>query len=173
MHALIVYESLFGDTEEIARAVAEGLGSATLRSVDDAPRDLAGYDLLVVGAPTHVHGLSRPSTRKAAAEQARGNPQHEIGLREWLGGFRVLPPGTTTAAFDTRLAKPRWLTGSAARAASKVLRSVGHPTVVPPMSFFVEVVNGDTRLVDGESARARVWGATLARRLDRTGPGRG
>ncbi|MFI5612052.1 flavodoxin family protein [Amycolatopsis sp. NPDC051903] len=173
MRALIVYESFFGDTEEIARAVAEGLGSATVHPVDDAPRDLAGYDLLVVGAPTHVHGLSRPSTRKAAAEQARGSPQHEIGLREWLGDFRVLPPGTTTAAFDTRLAKPRWLTGSAARSASKMLSRIGHPTVVPPMSFFVEVVSGDTRLVDGESARARVWGATVAHRLDRTGSGPG
>ncbi|QYN18671.1 flavodoxin [Amycolatopsis sp. DSM 110486] len=173
MHAIVVYESMFGDTEEVARAVADGLDSAEVVPVDLAPRNLMGCDLLVVGAPTHVHGLSRPSTRKAAVEQAPdGTRTHEPGMREWLGGFHVLPPGTTTAAFDTRLRKPVWLTGSAARAAGKFLRRLGHPPVVPATSFFVEVVDGETRLVDGERARAREWGESLAR-TQRTGSGRG
>ncbi|MFF4595905.1 flavodoxin family protein [Amycolatopsis sp. NPDC001319] len=173
MHAIVVYESMFGDTEEVARAVADGLGSAEVVPVDLAPRDLMGRDLLVVGAPTHVHGMSRPSTRKAAAEQApEGTRTHESGMREWLGGFHVLPPGTTTAAFDTRLRKPRWLTGSAARVADKILRRLGHPPIVPATSFFVEVVDGETRLVEGERARAREWGESLAR-AQRTGSGRG
>ncbi|WP_326834998.1 flavodoxin domain-containing protein [Amycolatopsis rhabdoformis] len=171
MRTLIVYESMFGSTEELARAVADGLGSADVVPVERAPHDLTGYDLLVVGAPTHVHGLSRPATREAAADQApAGTRTHELGAREWLGTLNVLPPGLDTAVFDTRLAKARWLTGSAAHAAAKLLRRLGHEPAVPPASFFVEVSGGDTRLVEGEPARAAAWGADLAAvRQARTG----
>ncbi|WIX75616.1 flavodoxin domain-containing protein [Amycolatopsis carbonis] len=172
MREVIVYESMFGTTEELARAVAEGLGAADVVPVDTAPHDLAGHDLLVVGAPTHVHGLSRPATRKAAAEQTpEGTRTHEPGMREWLATFQILPPGLDTAVFETRLAKPRWLTGSAARAVAKVLRRLGHAPVVPPASFFVETAGSKTRLVEGERARARAWGASLAA-ARRTRPGR-
>ncbi|MEV0067949.1 flavodoxin [Amycolatopsis sp. NPDC050768] len=172
MGAAIVYESMFGTTEELTRAVAEGLGAADVVPVDTAPHDLAGRDRLVVGVPTHVHGLSRPATRKAAAEQApEGTQTHEPGMREWLAAFRILPPGLDTAVFWTRLAKPRWLTGSAARAVAKILRRLGHAPVVPPASFLVEAAGSETRLVEGARARARVWGASQAA-ARRAWPGR-
>ena len=75
MKALIVYESMFGNTHAVAEAVAAGLRPAVQTEVrrvaEVAPEAVAEADLLVVGAPTHVHGLSRPSTRKAAAESAK------------------------------------------------------------------------------------------------------
>ncbi len=54
--ALVVFESMFGNTEAIARAVADGLGG--------------GAEVDVVGGPTHAFGMSRPSTRRSAAQQA-------------------------------------------------------------------------------------------------------
>ncbi|MGW7532516.1 flavodoxin family protein [Amycolatopsis sp. NPDC054798] len=165
MHAIVVYESMFGNTEEVARAVAAGLDTADLYPVDGAPRKLDGYDLLVIGAPTHAHGLSRPSTRKAAAGQRpEGVRTREPGIREWLGEFGVLPPAMDTAVFDTRLGKPRWLTGSAARTVGKLLRDLGHPPLAPEESFFVEVHGDETELSAGEAERAREWGAGLRSR---------
>ncbi|RJQ87280.1 flavodoxin family protein [Amycolatopsis panacis] len=161
MRAIVVYESMFGNTEEVAYAVGEGCGASEVFAVNQAPGDLRGYDLLVVGAPTHVHGLSRPSTRKAAAEQEQGGARTgEPGLREWLGAFAALPPALETAVFDTRIGKPRWLTGSAARSAAKILRDLGRaPAEVE--SFLVEGDGPDTKLVAGEATRARDWGAGL------------
>ena len=100
MKALIVYESMYGNTRAVAEAVAAGLrpwAKTEVYSVAEVtPAAVAEADLLVVGAPTHVHGLSRPSTRKAAAESAEAPDSgltlepdaRETGVREWLKGLR-------------------------------------------------------------------------------------
>src|SRR4051794_1781497 len=87
--ALVVYESMFGCTEEVARAIADGLldGGFTIRVVDvrDAePACEIGFDLLVVGAPTHAFSLSRPRTRQDAVRQGARPGAADAGLREWL-----------------------------------------------------------------------------------------
>ena len=53
MKAVVVYESLWGNTAAIARAIAEGIGpDAAALSTDEATGDaLAGADLVVAGAP--------------------------------------------------------------------------------------------------------------------------
>lgn len=120
MRALVVYESMYGNTEEIAQAVRNGLlGSvaAELVEVSDAPGALPDdVDLLVVGGPTHGFGMSRPGTRDTARKQAGESlVSRGRGIREWL---TELPPArrdVLSATFDTRFDKPRWLTGSAAR----------------------------------------------------------
>src|SRR5262245_35405658 len=109
---------MYGNTHLVADAVAEGL-----RSVDDATADVVGVahvsddvladaDVVVVGGPTHVHGLSRPSTREAAVEDAH-KPDRDLelepdaegeGLREWFDAVGSLP--SLAAAFDTRLDAP-------------------------------------------------------------------
>ena len=67
MRALVVYESMFGNTEAVARAVADGLAEmhdVDLREVSQAPiAVIARVDLIVVGGPTHAFSLSRPATR--------------------------------------------------------------------------------------------------------------
>ncbi|HEX6918357.1 MAG TPA: flavodoxin domain-containing protein, partial [Phycicoccus sp.] len=75
--ALVVYESMFGNSEQVARAVAAGAGevmSVDVREVTTAPTELGGYDVVVIGGPTHAFTMSRPSTRREAREQgaARG-----------------------------------------------------------------------------------------------------
>src|SRR6187455_2965455 len=88
MRALVVYESMFGNTQAIASAVARGLSgrmAVDLVEVTDAPTRVAA-DLVVAGGPTHAFSMSRPATRESAAEQAHGRPlvSRGSGLREWL-----------------------------------------------------------------------------------------
>jgi len=74
MRAVVVYESMYGNTHQVAEAIGAGLRSSFEVSVvpvsEAGPAVLADADLLVVGGPTHVHGMSRTSTRKAAVEAA-------------------------------------------------------------------------------------------------------
>jgi len=74
MDAIVVYESVFGNTRAVAEAIAEGLGSAPVLSVHEAAKRSGSVDLLVVGGPTHMHGLSTTRSRRLAAEGA-----HEDG----------------------------------------------------------------------------------------------
>ncbi|MEU8105158.1 flavodoxin family protein [Nonomuraea muscovyensis] len=164
MYALVVYESMFGNTRQIAEAVAEGLGSAMeVRVVEvGAAPPVVGEDvaLLVVGGPTHAFGMSRASTRQSAARQADGPLVSQgRGLREWLADLRTSSPLLGSAAFDTRVYKPR-LPGSAARAVARRLRAAGVRMVVPAQSFYVTGTPGP--LVGGEADRARRWGEGLA-----------
>jgi flavodoxin len=168
--ALIVYESILGNTEEIARAVAEGLGrshtvtvSEVGRAPDVIPEDV---DLLVVGGPTHAFGLSRPESRREAATETTGPvPTSGRGLREWLEA--LTPSGTPTpfATFDTRISQH--FPGSAAKKAHKRLRAKGFRSLEEPQSFIVHGKAGP--LAEGEPDRARDWGEALGRRLDDSG----
>jgi hypothetical protein len=164
MRALIVFDSMFGNTGQIARAVADGLAEharVDLIRVDDVRGDVDDdVDLLVVGGPTHAHGMSNRTTRRASPQQvADGATPGAIGLREWLGALAPPPRAVAAAAFDTRFDKPAWLTGSAARGAAKRLRARGFTLAAPPESFFVAAGNGP--LAEGELDRARHWGRTL------------
>ena len=74
VHALVVYESMFGNTAAIARAIADGLAAkldVQIVEVSKAPTTLGEIDLVVAGGPTHVFGLSRPSTRRSAGSRLR------------------------------------------------------------------------------------------------------
>jgi hypothetical protein len=169
-HALVVFESMFGNTQVIARSVADGLAQrmrVDLVEVGAAPTALErDVDLLVVGGPTHAFGMSRSGTRQSAAQQSeRGLVSGRIGLREWLSTLPKGPPSVAVATFDTRIAKPR-LPGSAAAAAGKRLRRLGFRFVVPPTSFYVEGTTGP--LLDGEPERARRWGEELGAAIGAT-----
>ncbi len=164
MRVLVVHESMFGNTAEIAEAISTGVSTlpdveAELVPVRRAPTDLHDVDLLVVGAPTHAFSLSRASTRADA--KSKGGDElaaDAIGVREWI---EQLDPagGPAVATFDTRVRRPR-LPGSAARAARKRLRGRGLRAVEPPMTFWVDGTSGP--LLAGEADRARRWGADLA-----------
>lgn len=166
MRVFMVYESMFGNTQKIAQAVADGLtpyAQVELVEVGDAAGFPDDVDLVVVGGPTHAFGLSRPDSRRSAAKQATDPVvSRRIGLREWLAAFH--PPRRLAAAvFDTRVHKPVWLAGSAARGAAKRLRRAGCTLIATPESFFVTGTTGP--LSDGELERAGRWGASLGAQL--------
>lgn len=170
MRALVVYESMYGNTRAIAAAVAEGLRGSyevDLVAAGRATRALVGgADLLVVGGPTHMHGLSRPSSRKAAAE-ASARPSGPaldpdaggMGLRTWLEELAAARDGAPAAAFDTRLTGPSAFTGRAGVAISRRLRRLGYRQAASPESFLVDKQN---HLLPGELQRAAQWGSRLA-----------
>lgn len=172
MYVLVVYESMFGNTAAVARAVADGLAGGGPTGGDPAGQQVrvrvaevntrpeaTAADAVVVGAPTHAFGMSRPATRADAARQGAQAPV-ELGLREWLATLRR--PGLTVAAFDTRIANPL-VPGSAAKKAARSLRRAGCRLLTPAESFLVTGTKGPLR--DGELERARTWGADLATRM--------
>jgi hypothetical protein len=162
-HVLVVYESMFGNTRIVAEAVAAGLASGAkvdLVEVGEAPIALdPPLDLLVVGAPTHAFGLSRPETRaQAAADATRPLVSQGPGLREWLQQLDRNAAQPRVAAFDTRV---RHVPGSAARAALRALRRRGLRAAADPASFWVTGKQGP--LARGEQERAERWGEQLVR----------
>ncbi len=166
---MIVYESMFGNTHAIADAVGKGL-EPTLELVvvplAEAGRERLGdADLLMVGGPTHFHGMSRPRSRKWAAGIAH-KPSNDLvldrnaegpGVRDWLASLGHAH--TKVAAFDTRYTGLAGLTGRASKAISRKLRKHGFEVVAKPESFLVDSKH---HLEPGEEARAQEWGKRLA-----------
>jgi len=143
MNALVLYDSRYGNTERIAETIALALQEelptrlAAVDDVEDCAALIADADLVVVGGPTHRHGVSDPL--RAAVEC--------LGARA-LDGVRA-------ATFDTRLHGARVLTGSAAVRLGRLLRHRGAWLVVPPASFLVD--SGTGPLGAGELEHAHEW----------------
>jgi hypothetical protein len=165
MKAVVVYESLWGNTAAVARAIAEGLGpEARALCTDEAGAEaIAGADLVVAGSP--VLGFSLPTDQML--EGIRTNPGNaptppdlsHPSLRSWLAS---LPAATGRfAAFETRMRGP--FPGGAVRGIGKALAAAGYTELAEPASFHVTGKYGPLR--DGEIDRARAWGAELAKAL--------
>ena len=167
MNAIVMYESIYGNTRRVAEAIAEGLGGAPVVPVSDADDQvLAEVDLLVAGGPTHMHGMTTSLSRKLAVDGAQEDGHADVepsaaegpGLRGRLA--RLDGNGRRAAAFDTRIDRSPALVGSAARGIARRLRHRGYELTAEPESFFVEDAEGP--LAEGELDRARSWGQTLA-----------
>ncbi|WP_214322560.1 flavodoxin family protein [Nonomuraea sediminis] len=159
MYALVIYESMFGNTRRVAEAVAKGLSShlrAETVEVSRAPDSVGGeVGLLVIGGPTHAFSMTKPTTRASAARHAtKPLVSPGIGIREWLDRARLGHVQAT--AFDTRV---RHMPGSAARAAVTRLHRLGATIAGSTQSFYVIDATGP--LMDGELERARDWGEQL------------
>ena len=169
MRAVIVYESMFGNTHAIADAVGNGLEpmlEVVVVPLAEAGRERLGdADLLVVGGPTHFHGMSRLRSRKWAVGMAQ-KPSNDLvldrdaegpGVRDWLAS---LGHGhTKVAVFDTRFEGLAGFTGRASKAIMRKLRKHGFEVVAKPESFLVDSKH---HLEPGEEARAEEWGKRLA-----------
>ena len=149
MSALVVYESVYGNTRAVAEAISAGLvplGEVELRPVHEAG-DVREAELLVVGGPTHMHGLTSSFSRRAAVKAGEEDgaavepgAAEELGLRQWLADLSG--ERRAAAAFDTRIDRSPTLTGSAARGIARRLRAGGYQLVADSESFFVEDAEG-------------------------------
>ena len=176
MKITIVYESMFGNTHEVAEAIGRGLREAKpdadvkcVAVADAAPELVKSTDLLVVGGPTHIRGMTSSFSRNLGVSgenkaEAKGEPVHELdedaegpGVREWFDGLPKVEGGGRAAAFDTRLGSP--MAGGAARAIARRLHKHGFHLVSDPEGFVVEDAHGPVRA--GELERATQWGAQL------------
>jgi len=168
VRALVVFESMYGNTHTIADRIADGLRPAfdvTVCAVADAtPTLVAASDLVVVGGPTHLHGMSSNTSRRAAVDALAKDDTLVLdedaegpGLRDWFD--KIGAQSVAAAAFDTRVDAPPVLTGRASKGIAKRLRKHGFRVIADPESFLVDK---RSHLLDGEEGRARAWGAKLA-----------
>jgi len=159
MKTLIVYDSFFGNTEKIAQAIGNSLGSKedveTLRVSDIKLEQLIGLELIIVGSPTRVF---KPT-------KAIMNFLNKIPL-DSLKGVKV-------AAFDTRIStvdvNSRFLNilvklfGYAAKPIADKLEKKGGSLIIPPEGFFVKDSEGP--LKDGEPERAADWAKLIMKKI--------
>jgi flavodoxin len=143
MKSGVVYASHSGNTRQIAEAMADVLrtyGPVELISVDEARRTPADCDLLLVGAPTEGHGV----------------PKDMRAFLELVTAADVA--GVAAAAFDTRVAWPKIVSGSAASKIEAHLRDAGAKIVAPAESF---IVTTEPELKPGEIEKATAWALQL------------
>ena len=156
MKTLIIYDSVFGNTRQIAEAMGSALGTPEMAGVYHVSQvtagQLAGVDLLMVGSPTRGF---RPT--EATRNFLNGLAPHS------LDGIRV-------AAFDTRISVDEVhsaflsfmvkIFGYAARPIADRLKAKGGRLAAPPEGFFVMASEGP--LKEGELQRAMDWAKSLA-----------
>jgi hypothetical protein len=172
MRAQVLYESMFGDNQQVARAIAAGLTeggiSAEAVEIGTAPLEVEpGLDLLVVGSPNHAWSMPRAATRQdAATKTEQPLVSSGIGVREWLASAS-LPAGTRTVAYDTRGSHPKAVVAMdhASAQIEKGLKALGGSRLVKAEHFLVADMKGP--LEPGELDRAQAWGRTLAGLLTR------
>jgi len=148
-NAIIVYDSLYGNTEKVARALAQGLeksGSVkvTLSRANEADVSrLVGYDLILVGGPTHAWNASEP-------------------IRKFLDkiGESALK-GKKAFAFDTKM-KSR-LAGSGAKHIEERLSKLGAEVMKERMSAIVKGKEGP--LEDGSESKFTSIGLEIAKAI--------
>lgn len=161
MHAVVVFETLWGNTEQLAREIAQGIGVEATEVMDavSAPAVLeSDVDLLVVGGPSHAFSMSSEKTRASARQQgAESIPLR--GIREWIASLSSPGRDVPVATFDTRVTSPR-LPGSAAKKAMKRLVALGFRPAAMPETFGVHGYSGPVS--DEELERARRWGEQFA-----------
>ena len=170
--ALVIYESMYGNTEQIARAIGDGLAErmqVDVVEVGVAPTRLAAdVGLVIVGGPTHAFSMSRPGTRASAAKETESAlVSGGIGVREWLEGLET-SESPVAAAYDTHVDHPRFLrhVGSAAAAIAKQQEKLGMEVVAEPKHFWVAGSLGPLR--DGELQRAHDFGRSVAEKAGMT-----
>jgi flavodoxin len=145
MRTLIIYDSTYGNTKQLALYIAEALRPyGPVQAVPAAEIDQLDHpqwDILLLGGPTQLRRISPP-----------------LNILLKMLPRRALR-GRSTATFDTRYQKPGWLTGSAAQRLASRLRRAGATLLLPPESFFVTTARGP--LLEGELDRAAQWANLL------------
>jgi flavorubredoxin len=147
--ALVVYHSVYGNTEKLAKALAIGLqdGGCDVETAKvDAVKfdELSKIDLLCVGTPVHAWNVSKP------AREFLERLENQEGLS-----------GKKAFAFDTKMKSK--LAGTAGGKIEKKLKQLGFEIAEPAKSAVVKGREGP--LEEGAEDTFRKIGADLAKRL--------
>jgi len=151
MKALIIYDSFFGNTEQIAQAIGNALGSQEeveiLRVSNVNPEQLTGLKLLIVGSPTRGFRPTEAITGFLKRISTNG-----------LTGVKVAAFDTRLSASDIESSALRFLVKTGGYAAKRIanrLRKSGGDLIMPPEGFFVKGTEGP--LKEGELERSADW----------------
>jgi flavodoxin len=150
VNALVVYHSQFGNTQQVAEAIAQRLQPVgevrTVRAERLTAEDLQDAGLLVMGTPTHKMNL--PQAVRPVFEQL---PKRSLR-------------GVAIAAFDTSYKMGAFLARfTAAKKIDRSLRKFGGKRLVLPETFHVEE-HHEGPLCEGEIERAGAWAETVLER---------
>lgn len=145
MRALVIYDSNFGNTKQIADTIAVQFGNnAVSKSVNDIKQsDLDGINLLIVGSPINAW---RPT--KKISDFLNDLSSHKLN-------------GIQAAAFDTRV--KLFISGNAAKKIEKALRNSGANLIVPAVGFYVKGNEGP--LLEGEIKKAEEWAQLIKSKI--------
>jgi len=138
---LVVYDSLYGNTAQIAEAIGAAVAESRVLRISEAkPSELSSFDRVIIGAPTQGGRASD-------------------AMQTFLSGIESLE-GVKVAVFDTRL-RARWVKvfGYAAGKIAESAKTLGATLIVEPEGFIVEGKEGP--LVEGELERAAAWAKNL------------
>lgn len=175
MDAVVVYESLWGNTEAVARAIAHGFGdrAMVLPTTKATEARISSAQLIVAGAPVHALGLPTGATRESARTKPQGHENlpadlTQDPLRDWL---ETVPPGPRYyAAFETHIRGP--LGRGATRTIAAILEGRGYTALTDSRGFTVRLRTGSSEpgalLMPGEEQVASRWGEYLASLLAET-----
>jgi flavorubredoxin len=164
MKAIVVYQSLWGNTAAVARAVAEGIGQGAraLSTSEATAQAITGADMIVAGAPVLGFSLPRENmlqmidAKKATYKVAPDLSQ--LSMRAWLDS---LPAGSGhAAAFETRI---WWSPGGSTGGIESGLERAGYRRLAKAQRFLVQGETGP--LKEGELEKAKAWGAALAQAM--------
>ncbi|MFX1537288.1 MAG: flavodoxin family protein [Promethearchaeota archaeon] len=143
MKALVVYDSVYGNTEQIARAIGKALNIEIVRANDVKADQLTELKLLIIGSPTHGGRFTE-------------------AIQDFLNGISELTMGINVAAFDTRTSSRNFILrvlekifGHAAGRIADVLKRQGGILIAEPEGFIVKGTKGP--LKEGELERAESW----------------
>jgi flavodoxin len=147
--AIVIYESMFGNTKRAAETIIEGMKEAGVEAVLSTPKELdekqlADFDAIVVGSPTHMGGATR-------------------GIRKFIDKLGKLKlQGKMVAFFDCH-ASPE--PGKAVGKMEKQLgeKAPGLKLASPGLSLMVEGMRGP--LSEGELPKCRELGLVIANQL--------
>jgi flavodoxin len=149
MKALVIYDSLYGNTERIAKYIGNTIkGDVTICRITKAdPSQLKGIDLIIIGSPTYG-GRPTPAVKEFIEKITKDSIK-----------------GVNVATFDTR-GYQRWLKifGFAASKIANDLKSKGGNLVVPPAGFFVISKEGPLR--EGEEEHASNWAKHILQKVN-------
>lgn len=159
--AVVVYESLWGNTAKVAGAIAEGIGpgAVAMSTAEATPEAIAGAGLIVAGAPVFAFTMSSDRTREAIRKNPGPAPAHPDLSHPSMGSWlETLAKGSVdAAAFDTEARGPF---GKAAPKITRYFKALGYRIIGEPTGFYVTGKYGP--LQEGELERAHEWGVELA-----------
>jgi flavodoxin len=143
---LIVYDSVFGNTAEVAKVIGEAIGAEVKKVNAVSPEDMTGLKVLFVGSPTRAF-------------------QPTPAAMSFLKGLKGQLKGVRAAAFDTRIRIEdtesgflRFMSGTFGFAFPKLvkgLKKAGAEIALEAVGF--AVMDSEGPLAEGELDRARTW----------------
>ena len=146
--AVVIYDTRFGNTKKIAKALARGIEEqgvtvVCLKVEDVDPDTLGEYDFLALGGPTHAFGISKP-------------------MKDFLTKLETVDLRAKKAfAFDTKTGSRFW--GSAAKGIEKRLKRFGMNIIKPYDNAIVLGLKGP--LQEGMNGKFKQIGTELVRKL--------